>query len=365
MTPKILHKNLIMNSSDKINSIPFFFVIGRARSGTTLLRCIFDAHPQINFPLECSFIIHLYGKYGKLNFWDEEKIKSFYHDVISYPKFNFWIIDKNRLLEMLMSMKGKNTYSVMCKAVYMNFNSFYQKNDIRLLGDKNPSYSLYTKKLMKLFPEARFIHIIRDYRSNIISMIRAGFEAAIYSSLAYRWMFVNKQVEKQKKHFPQKFYTLRYEDFVSDPEISLKKMCDFLGIGFSNEMLNYRAKLEEMLAIYPKELIYLHHKSLLNPINADNIDSWKNILTPHQIKIADNVSGKFAEKYGYERMYKKSNFFFQLYCLPGMFYGRLLYFFMGLIHGLPLKFQMKIMELLAKIFKHDWKIFKNNEDVQE
>ncbi len=354
-----------MSEHDKIINIPFFFVIGRARSGTTLLRCIFDAHPQIIFPLECAYIVHLHRKYGKVKFWDEENITSFYHDVIKYPKFNLWTIDHKRLLEYLMLQKGENTYSTMCKTVYFSFDSLFQKTEIRLLGDKNPSYSRQTKKLTVLFPEARFIHLVRDYRSNIISMIQAGFETAIYSSLAYRWKFVNMQVEKQKKTHPGRFYTLRYEDFVRQPERYLKEMCLFLGLEYSPEMMHYRDKMDEMLAIYPKELIYLHHKSLLNPINADNIDAWKNILTERQIKTADAVAGKFAENYGYIRMFKKQNFLFRLSCLPGMIYGRLLYTFMAVVHSLPLNLQMKIMALLAKIFRHDWKRFRKNDPVQE
>ncbi|NQU34666.1 MAG: sulfotransferase [Bacteroidetes bacterium] len=51
---------------EQLNKIPFFFVVGRPRSGTTLLRTLFDAHPNVSFPPECQFIINLYPKYGKI-----------------------------------------------------------------------------------------------------------------------------------------------------------------------------------------------------------------------------------------------------------------------------------------------------------
>jgi hypothetical protein len=350
---------------DQIDNIPFFFIVGRARSGTTLLRCLLDAHPEINIPLECAFIIRLYPKYGKITNWTEQQIISFYKDLTQYPKFHFWVVDNEKLKADLLHCEGNYSYSHLCKIVYLNFKSFFPKNEIKLLGDKNPSYSFNTKKLLQLFPDARFIHITRDYRDNVISIINAKFESPVYSSLAYRWKYCNKQVLKQKKLTPERFYTIRYEDLVADHEHYLKDICKFLDIDFSPEMLNYHANLDKMLATYPQELINLHHKSLLNPINADKIYAWKHILTDKQIKICDTVVGSFAEENRYERVYKKRNFFFYICCWPGMLYGHMLYVFMNLIYKLPMNFQMKIINLLAIIFHHDWKKFKKNAITQE
>jgi hypothetical protein len=344
-------------TNNQNTTIPFFFIVGRARSGTTLLRCLMDAHPSVNIPLECAFIVHLLPKYGKITQWTDQNLMAFYHDLITYPKFHFWTVDHEQLKADLLNCKGENTYSNICKVVYTNFISLFDKTEIKLLGDKNPSYSFHIKKLLKLFPDARFIHITRDYRDNIISMINARFEAKIYSSLAFRWKYINKQVDKQKMIHPGCIYTLRYEDLVSQPAIKLKEICDFLEIDFSDEMMNYRSKLDEMLAIYPAGLINLHHKSLLKPINTDNLYAWKKIMTPRQIRICDNVVGSYAEETGYERMYKPRNFFIYTLCLPGMLYGRLLFFFMKIIHKMPLSIQMAIVNLLAGIFKHDWKRF--------
>ncbi|MEI6122633.1 MAG: sulfotransferase [Bacteroidota bacterium] len=342
-----------------MNAIPFFFVVGRARSGTTLLRCLLDAHPEISIPLECAFIIHLQGKYGKCSLWDTQTLQEFYHDLLKYPKFHFWTVDTEQLKKDLQACAGATTYSSICRVVYAHFKSFFPKTDIKLLGDKNPSYSFHTKQLVKLFPEAKFIHITRDYRDNIISMIQAKFEAKIYSSLAYRWKFANKQTLKQKNKTPEKFYTLRYEDLVALPEFYMRQICEFLGVDFVPEMINYHAKLDEMRKIYPTDLINRHHKSLFQPINTDKIYAWKHLLTEKQIKICDTVVGPFAEKMGYERKYQRSVLMY-LYCLPGMFYGRLLYFVMGAIHKLPLSIRMKLINALAILFKHDWKMFQKS-----
>ena len=82
---------------EQLNRIPFFFVVGRPRSGTTLLRTLFDAHPNVSFPPECQFIVNLYPKYGKIIDWEEKQILSFYHDLIEQWLFDTWNMDLDKL----------------------------------------------------------------------------------------------------------------------------------------------------------------------------------------------------------------------------------------------------------------------------
>ncbi len=347
--------------SEPHNSIPIFFIVGRPRSGTTLLRCLLDAHPKINIPLECAFVIQLYSKYGKITKWNERKILSFYEDVLNFPNFQFWITDRDKLKTDLLNCIGECSYSIICKVVYQNNISFFKKENILLIGDKNPPYSLHTDQLLKIFPEARFIHIKRDYRDNAISMIRAKFESPIYSSLTYRWKYLNKKIDKQKRLTPNRFYTLRYEDLVTNTEFYLKEICLFLDIEFSENMKNYRDKINDMLAIYPEELINKYHKSLLSPITNEKNYNWKHTLTKKQIKTCDIVMGSFAEDCGYERIYSKKYPLFYLSCIPGIIFGHLLFIFIGLLNRVPFNFQMKILNLLASIFGHHWKKYKRNQ----
>ena len=50
-----------------LDRIPIFFIVGRPRSGTTLLRALFETNPNVCFPPECQFIINIYPEYGNLN----------------------------------------------------------------------------------------------------------------------------------------------------------------------------------------------------------------------------------------------------------------------------------------------------------
>ena len=75
-----------------------FFIIGRPRSGTTLLRILFEAHPHVIIPPESPFIISLYKKYGKVTSWDEKLIKEFCDDLFRQRYFDKWLIEKEVLL---------------------------------------------------------------------------------------------------------------------------------------------------------------------------------------------------------------------------------------------------------------------------
>lgn len=339
------------------NNIPIFFIVGRARSGTTLLRCFLDAHENINIPLECAFIIHLWPKYRNVNNWDTKRLNQFCDDLLKIPKFDFWNLDENFLRSELLKCTGRKSYSNICKTVYQCYRSVHDKKEIFWLGDKNPSYSYHIKKLFSLFPEARFIHIIRDYRDNALSVADAGFEKKWFSSLTYRWKFSNKSVIKFKKNHPEIFYTIKYESLVEDPGKYLEQICLFLEIDYHENMVNFQEKLNHLRSQLPEKLINKHHSGLFQPVNSGRVNIWKNRLNDYQVKICDTVAGDFAIQLGYQPKFQRS-FFIYLWCIPGIIYGYLLFPFMKLVLSLPFSIRLGVLHFLAKAFKHDWRKFR-------
>jgi len=131
----------------KIQEIPLFFIIGRPRSGTTMLRMLFESHPNVIIPPECPFIISLYKKYAKKTFWDEALINDFVQDLSKQTYFDKWLMDTNELKEKLMEFSGQSSFKTMIRALYLAYPSLFPKDDIHIIGDKNPAYSLYLKRI--------------------------------------------------------------------------------------------------------------------------------------------------------------------------------------------------------------------------
>ena len=307
-------------------NIPFFFIIGRARSGTTLLRTMFDAHPNVIIPLESPIIMHLYRKYGKVKRWDSETLNSFYEDTLKVKDFCKWEIDNESLRNSILDQPEDITYKELINLIYLSTVSFFPKSEIQLIGDKNPVYSISIKSIILRYPEAKYIHLQRDYRAHILSMLNAGLYAKDVIALAYRWKYSAKIISKIKNKFPEKFYSVRYEDLVNDPERYLKEMCDFLGIVFYPDMINYHTKLDEVYSEI-KDKIEDHHKRVFQPIDVSRIDSWKQELQKDQILFADAVVGKWAEKEGYERIHKKPHLLTELKVFPSVTYQRIFYLY--------------------------------------
>lgn len=323
--------------------LPIFFIIGRPRTGTTLLQSLFDAHPNVQIPWECQFVLNLYPRYGKIKNWTPERLQAFYNDLLSQWQFSAWNIDRKKLKTDLLRCAGTNTYRNICQKVYLNFISLYPKSDIRWIGDKNHGYTIYTDRLKKIYPEAKFIYVLRDYRDNFHSVTRVDFEVPVVSLVTYKWKYFYKQALAASRRYPGDFLFLRYEDLATQPERFFAEVCAFLKIDYLPSVFDFYKKKEEVAKTYPTEILEKHHKSLYNPINTSRLGLWKKNMTPAQVKVADMVAGKYAGMAGYERQYTNFGIFTCLRALPGLAYARLLYLLTRIIDRFPYRWREKIL----------------------
>jgi hypothetical protein len=339
-------------TNQSIDSLPVFFIIGRPRSGTTLLRLLFEAHPHVLIPPESPLIISLYKKYIKITEWDEKLIRDFTEDVFRQRYFDKWLVDKEVLYQNLLEGRGKNSFQEMVKRIIASYRSVYKKEEIRMLGDKNPAYSLYPDRIHKLFPDAKIIHITRDYRDNYLSLINVDFEVPVVPLVIYRWKFAFRLMQKLKKRCPEQVYPLKYEDLATDPEKTFREVCRFLGLDFDPHVLSFYEKKDEVEKSYAgSEEIAIVHKSLFNPISTGRMELWKKQMTGRQIRVADLVAGKTAEKAGYRREYPSFNIFLYLWIFPTLVYASVMYWLIRLGDHLPYKWRNTLNKRLGIFLK--------------
>lgn len=323
--------------------LPIFFIVGRPRTGTTLLRSLFDAHPDVQIPWECQFVLNLYPEYSKLNQWDKQTLQRFYKDLLQQWQFISWNVDHDKLQSDLLAKEGNASYVEVCEVVYRNFISFYKKNDIKLIGDKNHGYTIYTDRLKKIYPDAKFIYILRDYRDNYHSVTKVDFELPVISLVVYKWKYFYKKALEAAKRYPDSFYFIRYEDLATDPQLHFSRICDFLGITYMPEVMDFYKMKDRAQETYPDDVLQKHHKSLFNPVNTSRLGLWKKSLTKRQVMIADQVAGNYADLAGYEREYKRYSIIISLLAAPGVLYARFLYFMTGIIDKFPYRLREKIL----------------------
>jgi hypothetical protein len=328
---------------EKPGPIPFFFIIGRPRTGTTLLQSLFDAHPDVVMPWECQFVLNLYPKYGKLKQWDHGTLEQFHADLLQQWQFSAWNIDHEKLKSDILACEGENTYRAVCQVVYMNFISFFPKQNIKLIGDKNHGYTIYTQRIKKIFPDAKFIYILRDYRDNYESVSRVDFELHIVSLVVYKWKYFYRKALDASRKDPSSFYFFRYEDLVKDPVPELQKLCEFLGIPYVPGVFEFYKMKDKAEEKYPVEVLQKHHQSLFNPINTSRIGRWEKSMSPRQVRIADLVAGKYAGLAGYERKFKGWSPWIAFQTAPGVCWARFIYFMTKIIDKFPYRLREKLL----------------------
>jgi Sulfotransferase family len=284
---------------EELKKTPIVFIVGCGRSGTTLLRSLINSHPNIIAALECHFILFMYPRFGKIKHWTRENILQFIDALYSIKKFSRWLIDREQLTKELLAVTELAEYSLLCKMVYYQMRKSKEKT--MLMVDKNPIYSLFIKRLVRIYPESKFIHIVREPKDCINGHLKK-FHYKNTFFLAWYWRRFNTSIESGKQKSPGKFLIIKYENLVRDTEQTMRDLCDFFHLPFDNRIL--QNSFPEMIHLYKDnvfEKFKTNHEGLLLPVNDSNIGKWEKEMLPRDIAITGIIAGKFAEvKYGYK-----------------------------------------------------------------
>ena len=267
-----------------------FFLVGRGRSGTTLLKSILDAHPSLSVAPEGLFVMNLHRSYRR-RAWTANRIRRFSHHLFLERRLRRWSIDPEGLEQRLLAI-DEPTFARLCAEVYELHADRTGKVPGRLLGDKNPPYALFVAELREVFPRARFVHVVRDYRDNVASYLNVPFDVKSPAALAHRWVHYNAAVLDAAAETPDAFHRVRFEDLVSAPVATLESLCTFLGVGMHPEML----RTYESAGGHGAEW----HRNIGKPIDARLAGQWREKLTPGQVSALDRICQPFAATLGYE-----------------------------------------------------------------
>ena len=174
--------------------------------------------------------------------------------------------------------------------------------------DKNPFYSLHIDTLKTIFPEAKFIVIVRDYRDNIISRKKYSDQTISIHKLAADWNYYYERIflSLSKKNIP--YHLIKYEDLASDPTTSLQLLCKYLDVPYSDEMLNFQELSKEMkkhavtsVSKEKNEKIQRMHANLEKKVNTERVNAFANELKADEIALLDFACEKLALKFGYKK----------------------------------------------------------------
>ncbi len=186
------------------------FVIGSPRSGTSILAWSLAAHDDFCTFSESDFIFHLFGQ-GRL---DEA------YRTVGDHIGGGWLAEKGVSREEFFAHLGLGMNALLTS-----------RATTPRWVDQSPSYTLIARRLAELFPGALFLHILRDGRQVVNSMVNSGFEAPWakdFRTACRTWAHFVRVASTFEVEWPDRCLLVPYAELVADPGTWFDRMLAFV-----------------------------------------------------------------------------------------------------------------------------------------
>lgn len=272
------------------------FILGFMRSGTTLLSFILDSHPNIAIGRETHImkaIEQLYGDAGD----DENPTNKF----VVRRWYERYGLSREQFTDYIRDFLDRF------------FGDYARRQGKKRWGEKTPQHTEYCDLINEIFPNAQFIHIVRDPRAVAYSLQKWKISA---QDCAERWRRENNRLIDFGKKLPKNRYLLvRYEDLVMNAEASIRQVLNFLGEPWDARVLHHE-RIESAKFIkdvgatkidLAKERIYVGRPVVeggasndpARSIDTDSLDKWQRNLRKVHIDTVQKNASELMELFHY------------------------------------------------------------------
>jgi len=286
------------------------FIVGVGHSGTTLLRLMLDAHPELAIPPETNFLPELID----LTRGGEASPEQVTRLLTEHRRWGDFGLEAEQLHGRLRAA-GRLTPRAAARCFYELYAEGQGKPR---WGDKSPRYAGKMVKLGRNLPEARFIHLIRDGRDVALSRLRKrGDDPAQVADAARKWR--NRILRARKRSPKVSHYTeARFEELVADTEPTLRRICEFSQLEWDPAVLDYHERSEERMAEMAHALPAKdgrkrqaseavlaerrakRHQLVTEPPRPERLEVWRRKMTPECLAAFEAEAGDLLSELGYE-----------------------------------------------------------------
>ncbi len=241
------------------NSEPIFLV-GAERSGTTLLRLMLDGHRELAWANEFEFAV------------DRVPVTEGWPTLDAYRDF----LSTHRVFRAA-------EYTIDPSLAYPDLVRSFLAQCAQRAGKPRVGATVHRHfdRLLRIWPRARFIHIIRDPRDVARSCIGMGWAGNVWTGVE-RWIDAEAVWEKLCTSLPsERRCEVRYEALITQPADELHRLCDYMGLTFEAEMLNYA------------------ERTTYSAPDPSRIEQWPRTLTPYEIRLVEARVGARLQQRGY------------------------------------------------------------------
>ncbi len=275
-----------------------FFIVGCARSGTTILRLMLNEHSRLHVPYESHFIANLLDSLP----WNAPLTRNdlaLAHELIlqSPPwKRHFWNIPNEELRIAILALQE----ATLARLISEVFQISCRRSGKARWGDKTPAYTERIGDLHQIFPQAQFIHIIRDARDVSSSLCPYGWHGTRLHQTAHHWQRIVSQGARSGRALgPELYLEITYEDLVQRTDDTLRQVCTFLGEPYETGMLEFYRHTDDNI---PREDNKVHVKTSRSPQDTDAY-RWRREMNLFQVAFVEAFAGATMDLVGQKRRF--------------------------------------------------------------
>lgn len=238
---------------------PPVFVVGAERSGTTMFRLMLDGHPDIACFGEFQYPVE-YFRHGRV-----PSIEQYHRD-----------LEIDRIFQ-------RHGFEIDRSLRYEELVHSFLRQACQRSGKTIPAATVHTHfdRLGQFWPNARYIHLVRDGRDVARSSAQMGWFGNPYFG-ADKWLVAEHLWDEVSAAVPdERKLEVRYHDLVVEPEATLRRVCAFLGVAYADSMFDYTGETD-----YDRPDPRL-------------VSQWRETYDEHDLRLVEARIGHMLEARGY------------------------------------------------------------------
>lgn len=290
-----------------------FFIIGAGRSGSTLLRRLLMERYEVIIPPEMPHLGPLIRAFRRSRFADWDEAVEWYleefrrradvdverrnHEGVVFD-YNLWEtldLDIERLSETLRNLPASSrSLAGLLTATYLASGGCFDEPS-RAWGDKTPYSTFHYTRILRVWPRARFVHLIRDgrdYAASYLEVQRDHERRLSVRQVALRWRDAVEVSGRVASRVGDRLRTVRYEDLVEAPDIVVDRLARFLE-------LRKRATPVRLTAEGLGDARMAHHRRIENPVSNASVGRYMDRLDSRQRMEVERLLGPLLRAHGY------------------------------------------------------------------
>ncbi len=293
-----------------------FFILGHARSGTTLLMRLIRLHPEVH----CNYQAHFFTRAPMLK------------SLVDSPEAQDWLSRKSNRWNY-----GRDLSPLVMRAAA----DFIMERDAaregkKIVGEKSPSSTIHgqvVRDTHAIYPDAQLIYIVRDGRDvliserfrnfveeskhltsedkNIIAALKINqtpftdgtksiFTEKFIRNIAQRWVDDLNEIDAESKRlYPKAYLSLKYEDLLAAPFAEMQKLWAFLGVQATPSLeVGIQNELNQNL---DEEWQAQRNESIANFLPKGQAGNWRRLFTERDKALFKEVASETLLHWGYEK----------------------------------------------------------------